>query len=140
MVWIKFSKVSQVDLLKMPKSSFVKPDFQAPGPRVLINNTVNLEEGQNPEDMEPQYDVEELDDISQPPTRYYPSQKVLGQLYRAIDEQKFFEEIQTQPRSSGQSSTIQRSLLDQAWRYVEEKTSLIQWQHLVDFARDIKEE
>ena len=124
----------------MPKSSFVRPDFQAPGPRVLINNTVNLGEGQGPDDFQGQYDIEELDDISQPPIRYYPSEKVLGKLYRAIDEQKFFEEIQTHPGHFGRPVTSQRSLLDRVWRYVEEKTALIQWQHFEEFARDIKEE
>ncbi|KAL8823259.1 MAG: hypothetical protein Q9191_006023 [Dirinaria sp. TL-2023a] len=138
---VDFSKTGiPVDLSKMPRSSFVKPDFQAPGPRVLISNTVQLDKGQRPEDFEAQYEVEELDDIGQPPIRYYKSQKVLGKLYRAIDEQKFFEEIQTQPRRPARSFAAQKSLLDHVWKYVEENTALIQWRHFVDFAQDIKED
>ena len=124
----------------MPRAPFIKPDFHAHGPRVLINNIVNLEAGEHPYDVQAQYDVEELDDISQPPIRYYPSHKVLGKLYRAIDEQKFFEEIQTHPRHLGKSLPAQRNLLHRVWKYVEEKTALIQWQHYENFAREIKEE
>ena len=72
-----------------------------------------------------------------PATRYYESHKVLGQLYRAIDEHAFFEEIQRQSRSA---RTLHGSnLAEQVWDYVRGKTALIQYEHFVPFARDIKD-
>lgn len=117
----------------MPKSSNVKPDFQAPGPRVLIENSVKLE------DLDVQDDDEDEDELQEtiPATRYYTSQKVLGKLYRAIDEQDFFTAIQRQSKAAW--SHQDPSLADRVWEYVREKTALIQYHHYLGFARDVKE-
>lgn len=120
----------------MPKYSNVKPDFQAPGPRVLIEKAIKLE------NMEQEDDVDDnLEDSPFEPrrTRYYESKKVLGKLYRAIDEHKFFEEVQRQSTSVSSSHQHSRSLIDAVWRYVQEQTALIQWSHYLDFARDVKD-
>ena len=124
----------------MPRYSSVKPDFQAPGPRVLIDNIIELSEGQLPGDVADEEEIEELDNFSQPRVRYYESQKVLGKLYRDIDEHKFLQQLQDQSRISPGSLGGERSHLDAVWAYVQEKTALIQWEHYKDFARDIKEE
>lgn len=100
---------------------------------------IELGDDQLPEDIELQDDVEELDEISQPVVRYYESPKILGKLYRAIDEQKFFREIQNTPRAHLEVSEAKKSVLDRVWAYVEQKTALIQWQHYIEFAKDIKE-
>ncbi|KAL8897272.1 MAG: hypothetical protein Q9207_007295 [Kuettlingeria erythrocarpa] len=132
---VDFSKTGiPVDLKKMPKSSNVKPDFQAPGPRVLIENSLRLEE------MEIQDDDDDDDNVPEetvPVTRYYESQKVLGKLYRAIDESDFFTAIQRQSRVALQPQSL--SLAERVWEYVREKTALMQYQHYLDFARDVKE-
>ena len=114
----------------------MKPDFQAPGPRVLMENTIRIEDI---EDVENTQEIEELDKYTPPATRYYPSQKILGKLYRAIDEHQLFEEIQ-QTRQLNDQSDPRRSQLDAVWKYIQEKTALIQYQHFLDFARDIKQE
>lgn len=110
-----------------------RPDFQAPGPRVLIEKSINVEE------LEAQYDDEDDDEPEETSqaTRYYESQKVLGKLYRAIDEHEFFEEIQRQSRSAWSHQHL--SLAEKVWGYVKEKTTLIQYDHYHGFARDIKE-
>ncbi|KAL8923902.1 MAG: hypothetical protein Q9208_004339 [Pyrenodesmia sp. 3 TL-2023] len=122
-----------VDLGKMPKSSNVKPDFQAPGPRVLIENSIKLEE------MEVQDEDKDEDVPGEmvPITRYYESQKVLGKLYRAIDESDFFTAIQRQSRAVWKPQSL--SLAERVWDYVREKTALIQYHHYIGFARDVKE-
>ena len=74
-----------------------------------------------------------------PKLRYYESQKVLGKLYRAIDEHKFFEAIQKQSRSSRVDSSHTKSLADAVWNYVRDKTALIQWQHYIVWAQDVKD-
>lgn len=124
----------------MPRYSSVKPDFQAPGPRVLIDNTIELSEGQLPGDVSDEEEIEELDNLSQLRVRYYQSQKILGKLYRAIDEHKFLQQLQGQSRIPRGVLGGEHSHLDAVWAYVQEKTALIQWKHHIEFARDIKEE
>ena len=121
----------------MPKSSNVKPDFQAPGPRVLIEKDIKMEEMELGEDDAD----DDLEDslFEAPRTRYYESQKVLGKLYRAIDEHKFFEEVQRQSRPVNGSGGQTQSLIDSVWRYVQEQTALIQWDHCLEFARDVRD-
>ncbi|KAL9027908.1 MAG: hypothetical protein Q9196_003644 [Gyalolechia fulgens] len=131
---VDFSKTGiPVKLERMPKSSNVRPDFQAPGPRVLIEENIKLEDLEVPEDDE---DEDEPEETARAP-RYYRSEKVLGKLYRAIDEQDFFSEIQRQSRSPSNAQSL--GLADKVWEYVREKAALIQYVHYLDFARDVKE-
>lgn len=121
----------------MPKHSNVKPDFQAPGPRVLIEKAIKVEKLELGEE-----DAD--DDLEESPsetrrTRYYESHKVLGKLYRAIDEHKFFEEVQRQSTSTNGIRNHTRILIDAVWRYVQKQTALIQWSHLLEFARDVRD-
>ncbi|KAL8871665.1 MAG: hypothetical protein Q9174_002555 [Haloplaca sp. 1 TL-2023] len=135
---VDFSKTGiPVDLSKIPKSSNVRPDFQAPGPRVLIQNSITMQpqSGLTVDDEDEEDEGEALDSV--PATKYYESFKVLGQLYRAIDEQKFFEEIQRWSKASNQLEHT--SLADKVWAYVHSKTALIQYEHYLRFARDVKE-
>lgn len=81
-------------------------------------------------------EVEEVAAFGPPKMRYYKSQKILGKLYRAIDEHKFFEQIQEQSRSP---NAPHQTVLDAIWDYVEERTALIGWYHYINFASEIKE-
>ena len=74
-----------------------------------------------------------------PKLHYYESQNVLGELYREIDEHKFFEAIQRQSRMPGSNPDKTHSLAGAVWNYVREKTALIQWQHYMSWARDVKD-
>ncbi|KAL8727230.1 MAG: hypothetical protein Q9166_006194 [cf. Caloplaca sp. 2 TL-2023] len=133
---VDFSKTGiPVDMTKTPRSSNIRPDFQAPGPRVLVEKTITVEglEGQDEDEDEDEIEVVE----EAPATRYYKSEKVLGKLYRAIDEHDFFEEIQRHSRSVPKPQGI--SLAEEVWKYVREKTALIEYTHYLPFARDIKE-
>lgn len=89
--------------------------------------------------MEVQDDDEDEDVPGEmiPVTRYYESQKVLGKLYRAIDESDFFTGIQRQSRAAWKPQSL--SLAERVWEYVREKTALIQYHHYLGFARDVKE-
>ena len=71
--------------------------------------------------------------------RYYKSIKVLGELYRRIDEKKFF----TQMRDNFQ--TVQNtwggeSLLQKLDHYVDRKAVGVQWDHHHAFATILREE
>lgn len=82
-------------------------------------------------------EINEVASYGQPKPRYYESQKILGKLYREIDEHKFFEAIQEQSRMSNMGKT--RSLADAVWAYVCEKAILIQWEHHLTWAKDVRD-
>lgn len=130
----------QVEFKSLPKFPKTRPDFQAPGPRVLIEKTINFEE----EDLEtsPNEENDELDEVeSYEPARmrYYESPKVLGRLYREIDEQKFFEQMQARSSLPAPNTGMTHSLVDAVWNYIRDKTLVIQWRHYLEFAKDVKE-
>ena len=87
-------------------------------------------------------DDDELDEVTSygpPKLKYYESSNVLGKLYRGIDEHQFFEAIQEQSRMPRLDPGKTRSLADAVWKYVRDKTALIQWQHYVGWATDVKD-
>lgn len=92
-----------------------------------------MEEAEGLEEEEDDGEIEE--DL--PVTKYYRSEKVLGQLYRAIDEHAFFEGIQRQSRAARQPH--RSSLAEEVWKYVRERTALIEYYHYLPFARDTKD-
>ncbi|KAL9584990.1 MAG: hypothetical protein Q9212_001787 [Teloschistes hypoglaucus] len=136
---VDFSKTGiPVDLTKLPRSPRERPDFQAPGPRVLVENAISIAEmqyGWN-EEWENEDDDNDMAD-SRPGIRYYTSDKVLGQLYRSIDERNLFTEIQR--RSTPARELQQISVAEKVWDYVQANAALIQYEHYLPFARDIKE-
>lgn len=119
----------------MPRHSNVRPDFQAPGPRVLVDESINVQEDS---DDDPD-DEDDNEEASMPQLRYYQSQKVLGKLYRAIDEHKIFEQIQQQSRPSKVGSGSGKDAMSRVWNYVQKVTALIEYRHCMPFARLVKE-
>ena len=71
--------------------------------------------------------------------RYYESSRILGELYRAIDEHDFLEKLQKQSTSSPIAADTKPTIIDQVWRYVLRQTRLVQWAHQREHVRDIKE-
>ena len=71
---------------EMPRYSRWRPHFMKPGPYVEIAK-------EKPASFD---DVKVNDDDDGEPSgfNYYPSEKVLGKLFDAIDEQKIFQRIQ----------------------------------------------
>lgn len=126
----------QADLTKMPRHSNVRPDFQAPGPRVLVDKSINVQEDS---DDEPDDRDDDNEEASMPQLRYYPSQKVLGKLYRVIDEHEIFKQIQRQSRSSKESLKPGKDAITRVWNYVQKVTALIEYRHLLPFARLVEE-
>lgn len=80
-------------------------------------------------------DADEDDDYSH--YRYYESKKILGKLYRAIDERQIFEDITNRARIN----TIQASdAVQVVWGFVMTTCKLIQFEHLLPWAADLREE
>jgi hypothetical protein len=118
---------------QMPPGNRYRPDFEAPGPHVFI------EEGGISFDapvFEDPTEVEDEDDEFST-YRYYKSDKVLGKLYRAIDEREVFAQIQLRADAEG---TARRSpIIDEVWKYVQKRVVGIQWEYLLDEAADIRD-
>ena len=104
-----------------------------------MEKSINLEETDLLTPLEEDNELNEVASYGPLKLYYYESQKVLGKLYRGIDEYKFFEAIQAQSRSTSFNSGKTHSLADAVWNYVRDKTILIQWQHYTDWAHDIKD-
>ena len=133
------SKVTSNELPR-PDSASCKPDFMAPGPRVLLVDSAMTIENEDSNGLyhEDEDDVlEDLETFQGPKIRYYESQKVLGHLYRALDEHKFLREVQTDKRKG---VAAPRNALNQVLQYVKDKTRGLLWEHFREWALEIKDQ
>lgn len=111
-----------------------KPDFLAPGPRAIISSTEVLLK-KTPLDADPD---EDEDDFGAP-TVWYASPKVLGRLYRAIDEEKFLETIKANMAIANRGNRT--GVLLKVWDYMEEQTrGHASWRDYVEEAIQQREE
>lgn len=135
---VDFSKTGiPVDMSRFPKYKAMRPDFMAPGPRYKIEKQgVELIEEEMDDDEE---DVVTALDPEGTKMRYYESSRILGELYRAIDEHDFLKKLQEQSTSSPIAADTKPLIVDQVWRYVLRQTRLVQWAHQREHVRDIKE-
>jgi hypothetical protein len=74
---------------KLRFQTWWKPDFMAPGPRVRIHDNLQLSLARE-EKQEQLFRVLSFDDREQ---QFYESPKVLGQLFRQIDERGFMQRL-----------------------------------------------
>ena len=114
----------------LPKYRPFRPDFMAPGPWVKVADKIELLESETNEQ-------DEEDEGGGPSQyRYYKSLKVLGAMYRAIDEREFLKQLQdlTQPQQQN-GQNLMRSI----WAYVQHQTAGFQWEHHVPMALEIRE-
>jgi hypothetical protein len=134
---VDFSKTGiAVDMKQLPKYDRFRPDFMAPSPRVHVSETGEIE-------------IEELDEINDDafegideerrPLRYYKSQKVLGQLYRNIDEKRFLDDMH-QRKSRVWSAKSSHGFVENLCNYVLHQASLygVLYEGYMDLARDIR--
>ncbi|KAF1839743.1 RdRP-domain-containing protein [Decorospora gaudefroyi] len=138
---VDFSKSGvPADMSQIPRGTdHFRPDFMAPGSNLVINNLGAAEL----EELE-QDDIDDPDGISVLDAdklryRYYRSDKILGVLYRAIDEKKFFDRMKNDfeafRRTWGGETLVQKLK-----KYVVRETRGIQWDHHWDFAEQLREE
>lgn len=69
----------------------------------------------------------------------YKSGKVLGKLYRAIDERVVFQELQKQSSELLKDNLSNQSVMQRVWNHVQDATAVIQWRHHLDWAKDLQE-
>jgi hypothetical protein len=134
---VDFSKTGiAVEMKQLPKYDRFRPDFMAPSPRVHVNETGEVE-------------IEELDEINdgafegideeRRPLRYYKSQKVLGQLYRNIDEKRFLDDMHQHKRRVW-SAVSSHGFIANLCKYVLHQASLysVLYEGYMDLAREIR--
>jgi RNA dependent RNA polymerase len=127
---VDFSKTGiPVDLKEIPRSPLFRPDFMAPGASTKVEKGILMRElmSQDPDETDPRG------------YRYYESEKVLGTLYRSIDENAFFEALEDDA-SSVFSKGSNCSVLEQVWRYVEMATPSVHWRTYLKAAAEIRDE
>jgi len=71
--------------------------------------------------------------------RYYESDKILGTLYRAIDEDAFFENLEEDTDGSIFGRESNENVLQEIWAYVESEMVLVEWSSYLAEAEEIKE-
>lgn len=121
-------------MTKLPRYSRWRPDFEAPGPQVKIEKK-SLSILFDPPANDVDSDADEDDGYTR--HKYYESEKILGKLYRAIDERKVFEEIQARSRRDGGHDNS--SLMHAVWEHVKDRCRLIQWRHKMEWARNLRD-
>lgn len=119
----------------IPRYNPYRPDFEAPGPYVTIQKKDGIVF-----DAPSSRDADEIGDDDEDFTnyRYYESDKILGKLYRAIDERKLFNEIKQRSAATENANTA--TIIPAVWAHVQRVTKLIQWEHKKDWARDLRDE
>lgn len=133
---------------RMPRDFLrrVKPDFLAPSSRVLIGSqNITFEqvvEGDPTAGLDDEDAVSALEPDRRP-IRYYESQKILGRLYRAIDDKKFLADMQAETQRQLIADTVSTnpnmSVMEQIWDFVQRKTLLVQWKQHEHFARELRD-
>jgi hypothetical protein len=112
----------------------------APGPHVSI---IKKEDIAFAEEKTLQEEDDDQDDLQE--YRYYESGKINGKLYRAIDEREVFKDIQrlghteTAPGAKKRSNYSDTYLMDKVWDFVIRRCKSLQWQHLLEWARDLRD-
>lgn len=134
---VDFSKTGiPVQSSSIPRYPKARPDFVAPGPQVLINNKIELADLNNLPEPDESDDLAEAESYEPPKTQYYETQKILGKLYRAIDESEFLAHVQSEAKSS---AVHDQDVLGEVRKFVQKHTLLIQWEHHIETVNEIKE-
>ncbi|KAL5344777.1 hypothetical protein ACLOAV_010174 [Pseudogymnoascus australis] len=136
---VDFSKSGIPVSVKMPRYNKYRPDFMAPGPHVLVQNNKPLEFDAPPEPELFQDD----DDVAG--YKYYRSEKILGKLYRAINEREVFGSVQKEGllaylNEMDKKPIYVSTVLEGIWNYVQYRCQAIPWKHHLDRARGIRDE
>ena len=121
----------------IPTAPKVRPDFMAYGPRVVISKGIELTEDEIVETNHLDQAMADAEKYDPPRSKFYESPKVLGRLYRNIDEYLFLQELQAQAERC--CSEPNHEVLGEVWNFVREQCALVEYEHLTDVAKDIKE-
>lgn len=71
--------------------------------------------------------------------RYYESKKVLGILYRSIDERSFFKDLHDRSAVLKEDDTPSKGVLFDLWEYVEAEVAGLAWEQYAEEAVHMRE-
>jgi hypothetical protein len=121
---------------KIPKYPPYRPDFMAPGPRARVAESIEVIDNESEyiwnddnNDGSGGAGLDDDDDV-RPPMRYYRSQRVLGHLYRMIDEKEFMNDLKWESFHESKEANVLHSL----WAYVQRETAGFVWDHCIQDA------
>ncbi|KAF2641494.1 RdRP-domain-containing protein [Massarina eburnea CBS 473.64] len=130
-----------VDMKKVPPGADRnRPDFMGNTPGLIINDAGAIQLSEEKED-----DVDDPDHINvldpdRPTMRYYKSNKILGVLYRNIDEGNFFSSMRNNSQNVQNSYRYgNESLVQKLERYIDRETRIYQWEQHRAFAEELRE-
>ncbi|KAL8932069.1 MAG: hypothetical protein Q9216_006976, partial [Gyalolechia sp. 2 TL-2023] len=125
---------------QLPRSCHVatqyRPDFMAPGRRVKVEKhgiifeatAIDMLENDNPRR------------VGQPRRkRYYESNKILGILYRSIDERAFFQDLHERSAVIKDDNKPSAGVLADLWEYIKDETVGLEWYRYVGAALGMRE-
>ena len=98
---------------------------------------MKIDKFRGPADQDEEDEFRDFENFEPQQIAYYESPRILGKLYRAINEHKFLNDLQKQ--ADELSSQPDHAMIGRVWNYVRRECMLIQWEHLLPVARDIKE-
>lgn len=139
---VDFAKSGKfVELRELPRAAKYRPDFFAPGPEARILDKTHVELEEYVLETAPDEDEEAFES---PRHQYYRSEKILGKLYRAVDEQKIWQEQIHRGRAqrpSSESSFWPQYLSTMTKRYeaVVPVTEHTAWVSRLTTARELRE-
>lgn len=127
----------QAKLSDVPKfNSRAKPDFMAPAPHLVLGN-MTLECLGDLSENGP--DATSLLDPDPRQPRYYESDKILGKLYRNIDETKFLKSLRHHDEAQiAPGGGSQDTMFPEFWAYVQRESRAFEWEHHRAVALQIK--
>lgn len=135
---VDFSKTGiAVNMKDLPRYDRQRPDFMAPNPRIQVDKSGELEV-EDPDDFDD--DAFEGIDEEKKPVRYYRSEKVLGYLYRNIDEKRFIADMQQHHHANARYLGLPKGLMTKLCDYVLHHANMygILYEDYLDLARDIR--
>ncbi|KAF7533327.1 hypothetical protein G7054_g7182 [Neopestalotiopsis clavispora] len=126
-----------MDTLRAIKTNRFRPDFMAPAPPTHLQNRTEIVFDAPTRPAADEYNDEE--DDSGPGLRYYLSEKILGQLYRAINEQKIWKESVRIDRKQGDGVEVWNKFQSYVMEQCEDKLGGVTWASFIDEAWVIRE-
>lgn len=124
---------------EMPRYSRFRPHFMAPGPHVEImkDKPISFDDAGTTSDG----------DEDSTGYKYYPSDKILGKLFDAVDEKVIFQRMRDNSFQHALHRTDRGwdrnwSLLKGVWGHIQERCSSlsVEWKCHLDRARGIRDE
>ncbi|KAK0614847.1 RNA dependent RNA polymerase-domain-containing protein [Bombardia bombarda] len=131
---VDFSKTGiAVELNELPIIKKWRPDFLAPGPSVHIHNRIEIEMDQNTLEV----DGDDEDNENTPRYKYYRSEKLLGVLYRAVDEENIWHEDIHQSIPNGRSRQFWDDFIARIHGRIRD-VGRIEWRHRAEEAQQLR--